>query len=112
MEISLQQRRKALLSKIPDITQTLQVVKYLHQRRQKALGQPVEEEKLSDDEDDLDDLDDEEEKKEEEPMKTLFELNDTLYAEAEIIETGEVGLWLGVCVSFYEYMTVTDYRHT
>ncbi|KAL0255497.1 hypothetical protein I308_100301 [Cryptococcus tetragattii IND107] len=95
MEISLQQRRKALLGKIPDITQTLQVVKYLHQRRQKALGQPVEEEKLSDDEDDLDDLVDEEEKKEEEPMKTLFELNDTLYAEAEIIETGEVGLWLG-----------------
>ncbi|OXH33601.1 prefoldin subunit [Cryptococcus neoformans] len=94
MEISLQQRRKALLGKIPDITQTLQVVKYLHQRRQKALGHPIEEEKLSDDEDDLDDLDDEE-KKEEQPMKTLFELNDTLYAEAEIIETGEVGLWLG-----------------
>jgi hypothetical protein len=29
-------------------------------------------------------------------MKTLFELNDTLYAEAEVEETGEVGLWLGV----------------
>lgn len=114
MEISLQQRRKALLGKIPDITQTLQVVKYLHQRRQKALGHPIEEEKLSDDEDDLDDLDDldDEEKKEEQPMKTLFELNDTLYAEAEIIETGEVGLWLGVCISSYDYMIVTDYQRT
>lgn len=107
----MQQRRKALLGKIPDITQTLQVVKYLRQRRQKALGHPIEEEKLSDDEDDLDDLDDEE-KKEEQPMKTLFELNDTLYAEAEIIETGEVGLWLGVYISSYDYMIVTDYQRT
>ncbi|WWD22147.1 hypothetical protein CI109_106636 [Kwoniella shandongensis] len=99
MEISLQQRRKALLGKIPDMEQTLQVVKYLSIRRQKALGQPVEEEPLSDDddEDDLDDLDDDEEKEktEERPMKTLFELNDTLFAEAEIVESGEVGLWLG-----------------
>lgn len=45
-------------------------------------------------------------------MKTLFELNDTLYAEAEIIETGEVGLWLGVCISSYDYMIVTDYQRT
>ncbi|WVQ97861.1 hypothetical protein IAU59_004977 [Kwoniella sp. CBS 9459] len=101
MEISLQQRRKALLGKIPDMEQTLQVVKYLNLRRQKALGQEVDEEELSDDdEDDLDDLDDDEDaegvkSKEEAPMKTLFELNDTLYAEAEIAETGEVGLWLG-----------------
>jgi hypothetical protein len=29
-------------------------------------------------------------------MKTLFELNDTLYAEAQIEENGEVYLWLGV----------------
>ncbi|OCF37527.1 prefoldin subunit [Kwoniella heveanensis BCC8398] len=100
MEISLQQRRKALLGKIPDMEQTLQVVKYLNLRRQKALGQEVEEEQLSDD--DLDDLDDDDEdedsgkkNKEDAPMKTLFELNDTLYAEAEISETGEVGLWLG-----------------
>ncbi|KAK8846793.1 hypothetical protein IAR55_005881 [Kwoniella newhampshirensis] len=108
MEISLHQRRKALLGKIPDMEQTLQVVQYLHKRRQTALGQPLdeEEEKLSDDEDDdLDDLDDDDDddndagqKKREEVeggMKTLFELNDTLYAEAEIVESGEVGLWLG-----------------
>ncbi|WWC87091.1 uncharacterized protein L201_001977 [Kwoniella dendrophila CBS 6074] len=95
MEISLQQRRKALLGKIPDMEQTLQVVKFLQIRRKKSLGEDVVEEALSDD--DLDDLDEEdnEEKKEEEPLKTLFELNDTLYAEAQITETGEVGLWLG-----------------
>nr|XP_019008710.1 prefoldin subunit [Kwoniella pini CBS 10737]OCF47491.1 prefoldin subunit [Kwoniella pini CBS 10737] len=67
MEISLQQRRKALLTKIPDIEQTLQVVNFLQIRR----------------------------KKKNEPLKTLFELNDTLYAEAQIEETGQVGLWLG-----------------
>ena len=45
-----------------------------------------------------DDLDDNEEEAGEvgKPLKTLFELNDTLYAEAEIRETGEVGIWLGV----------------
>ncbi|WVW78687.1 hypothetical protein I302_100647 [Kwoniella bestiolae CBS 10118] len=96
MEISLQQRRKALLGKIPDMEQTLQVVKFLQVRRKKALGEPIEEEETGsdDDDDDLDDLDDEEQK-EDKPLKTLFELNDTLYAEAEVTETGEVGLWLG-----------------
>nr|XP_019005366.1 prefoldin subunit [Kwoniella mangroviensis CBS 8507]OCF68827.1 prefoldin subunit [Kwoniella mangroviensis CBS 8507] len=64
MEISLQQRRKALLGKIPDMEQTLQVVKFLQNEEDK-------------------------------PLKTLFELNDTLFAEAEVTETGEVGLWLG-----------------
>jgi hypothetical protein len=98
MELSLQQRRKALSTKIPDIQQTLSVVKYLQLRRKKALGEEVPEEKDDEDEDDLDDLDDDEEDegKEDGPMKTLFELNDTLYAEAEVEETGEVGLWLGV----------------
>lgn len=47
-----------------------------------------------DDEDDLDDLDDESSQK---PMKTTFELNDTLFAEAELDETDTVFLWLGVC---------------
>jgi hypothetical protein len=100
MELSLQQRRKALSGKIPDIEQTLSVVKFLQTRRKKALGEKVEEEALSDDEDDdLDDLDEDDEDgkgKKVAPMKTLFELNDTLYAEAEVEETGEVGLWLGV----------------
>ncbi|TYJ54305.1 hypothetical protein B9479_005064 [Cryptococcus floricola] len=95
MEVTIGNRRKALLNKVPDIEQTLQVVKFLQQRRQKALGESVEEEQLSDDEDDLDDDLDEDKEKAEEPLKTLFELNDTLFAEAEVSENGEVGLWLG-----------------
>ncbi len=47
------------------------------------------------DEDDLDDLEDEETSKQ--PLKTTFELNDTLYAEAELEDTDTVFLWLGVC---------------
>ena len=96
MEVSLQQRRKALLAKIPEIGQTLGVVDYLSLRRRKALGDNLDEEER-DDVADLDDLDEDGGiEKQEEPLKTLFELNDTLYAEAEIQETGEVGLWLGV----------------
>ena len=109
MELSLQQRRKALSTKIPDIEQTLSVVKYLLLRRKTAQGEVVED-KEEDDDDDLDDLDDlDDEKKEEGPLKTLFELNDTLYAEAEIQETGEVGLWLGVSLfSPLEYVHARD----
>lgn len=75
MELSLQQRRKALLGKIPDMENTLRVVEFLHNRRQK---------RLNGDEGD------------EDALKSLFELNDTLYAEAELDETGQVGIWLGV----------------
>ena len=98
MEVNLQQRRKGLEVKIPDIQQTLTVVQFLQNRRLKAKGEKVEEEELSDDEDedDLDDDLDDDEGKKEEPLKTLFELNDTLFAEAEVEETGEVGIWLGV----------------
>lgn len=101
MEISLQQRRKALLTKIPDIEQTLSVVRFLQDRRRRALGQNLQEESQGDDDDDdLDDLLDDDEddagEKKDEKLKTLFELNDTLYAEAEVEETGEIGLWLGV----------------
>ena len=100
MEVNLQQRRKGLEVKIPDIQQTLTVVQFLQNRRLKAKGEKVEEEELSDDEDDLDD-DLEEEGKKEEPLKTLFELNDTLFAEAEVEETGEVGIWLGVSSVYF-----------
>lgn len=101
MELSLQQRRKALLSKIPDIDQTLNVVNYLQLRRRKAAGETVEEEKDEDDE--LDDMD-EEEGKGEGPLMALFELNDTLYAEAEIQESGEVGLWLGASLGTTSFL--------
>jgi len=97
MEVNLQQRRKGLEVKIPDIQQTLTVVQFLQNRRLESKGEKVEEEELSDDDDDdEDDLDEEGEGKKVEPLKTLFELNDTLFAEAEVEETGEVGIWLGV----------------
>lgn len=49
-----------------------------------------------------DDLEDDEEDGEEpkKPLKTTFELNDTLFAEAELEETDTVYLWLGVCSPF------------
>ena len=105
MELNLQQRKKALSAKIPEMENTLRVVQFLQQRRLKKLGQPIpasltggdgdadEEE----DDDDDDDLDGEEEG--EEKLKSLFELNDTLYAEAEVDEGDEVGIWLGVSCS-------------
>ena len=106
MELNIQQRRKALLTKIPDMYNTLRVVEFLQRRRLKKLGLPIPEaegardnaEDEDEDEDDLDDLDGEEEKEGggEEKLKSLFELNDTLYAEAEVEEGDEVGIWLGV----------------
>lgn len=99
MELNLQQRRKALLAKIPDIEQTLGVVNFLAGRRRQALGEPEPEAEAEDDDDD--DIDamldgDEDEAQKNAPLTSLFELNDTLYAEAQISETGQVGLWLGV----------------
>jgi hypothetical protein len=54
------------------------------------------------DELDADDDDDEsgEKPKGGKPLKTLYELNDTLFAEAEVDEDGNVGLWLGVSPIF------------
>jgi hypothetical protein len=105
MEVNLSQRRKGLEVKIPDIQQTLTVVQFLQNRRLKSQGEAVEEEVLSDDEDEdeLDDLYEKDgggEKKKGGPLKTLFELNDTLFAEAEVEENGQVGIWLGVSNTF------------
>ena len=48
-------------------------------------------------EDDLEDLEDDEgTDSEKKPIKMTFELNDTLYAEAELENTDTVYLWLGV----------------
>jgi hypothetical protein len=48
-------------------------------------------------------------------MKTTFELNDTLYAEAELEDTDTVYLWLGVsfiCVRSFAYLNgVHMYAH-
>ncbi|PPQ77178.1 hypothetical protein CVT24_009881 [Panaeolus cyanescens] len=90
MESSMTQRRTSLEEKIPDIKKTLDMVEYLQDRREgkKTSG---------DDLDDDDDLDDEEDAAKK-PLKTTFELNDTLYAEAELEDTDTVYLWLGANV--------------
>lgn len=53
-------------------------------------------------EDDLEDDLDEGSEDAQKPMRTTFELNDTLYAEAELEDTDTVYLWLGVCANPFE----------
>ncbi len=67
MELNTQRRVAGLKDKIPDIQKTLDTVRFLQTRREAS-----------------------------EPIETTFELNDTLYARAEIPATEEVYLWLGV----------------
>ena len=52
--------------------------------------------KASEEEEDIDDLTDAEDSQK--PLKTTFELNDTLFAEAELEDSDTVFLWLGVRV--------------
>ncbi|KAF8055240.1 Prefoldin subunit 3 [Lyophyllum atratum] len=89
MDGNLTQRRQSLEEKIPDIKKTLDMVEFLHERRE-GKG------KAAEGEDDLDDLEDEEGSAK--LLKTTFELNDTLFAEAELEETDTVYLWLGANV--------------
>lgn len=67
MEISLLQKKKSLDVKIPDISKTLSMVRHLHGANEDGTK-----------------------------TKTLFELHDTLYAEAELDKSDVVYLWLGV----------------
>jgi len=53
--------------------------------------------KASGEEEDIDDLTDAEDSQK--SLKTTFELNDTLYAEAELEDSDTVFLWLGVCLA-------------
>ncbi|KAH7138132.1 Prefoldin subunit-domain-containing protein [Dendryphion nanum] len=69
MEVNTQRRAAGLKDKIPDIQKTLDTVKFLKTRKPDA-----------------------------EPIETTFELNDTLYAKAEVPHTEEVYLWLGANV--------------
>ncbi|KAG9123818.1 hypothetical protein FRC07_013866 [Ceratobasidium sp. 392] len=86
MELNLKQRKTALEDKIPDIKKSLGVVEFLISRKS-----PV---KKDEDEDDLGDEETEDSKK----LVTTFELNDTLYAQAELEDTDTVYLWLGANV--------------
>jgi prefoldin subunit 5 len=69
MQANTQRRAAGLKDKIPDIQKTLETVRFLKARQADA-----------------------------EPLETTFELNDTLYAKAEVPPTDEVYLWLGANV--------------
>ncbi|KAI0776696.1 Prefoldin subunit 3 [Trametes elegans] len=89
MDHNLTQRRRGLEDKIPDIKKTLSMVDFLQERREGKNGDHGD--------DDLeDDLEDEEDAAK--PLTTTFELNDTLYAEAQLEDTDTVYLWLGANV--------------
>ncbi|KAF8439933.1 Prefoldin subunit-domain-containing protein [Boletus edulis BED1] len=92
MDANMTQRRRSLEDKIPDIKKTLYMVEFLERRVSKPSGR---EGKQKADED-TDELDDGEVAKK--PLTTTFELNDTLYAEAELEDTDTVYLWLGANV--------------
>ncbi|KLO16508.1 Prefoldin, subunit 3 [Schizopora paradoxa] len=89
MENNLNQRRSGLEEKIPDIKKTLAMVEFLQERRDAKAGGSS-----SVDDDDLEDDGDSSSKS----IKATFELNDTLYAEAELEDTDSVYLWLGANV--------------
>ncbi|KAH8101232.1 Prefoldin subunit 3 [Cristinia sonorae] len=91
MDGNLTTRRRSLEEKIPDIKKTLTMVEFLQERRE---GKS----KAGEDGDDLDDEDDLGDEVSKKPLKTTFELNDTLYAEAELEDTDTVFLWLGANV--------------
>lgn len=69
MQQNTQRRAAGLTDKIPDIQKTLETVRFLKSRKDDA-----------------------------EPLETTFELNDTLFAKAEVPPTDEVYLWLGANV--------------
>ncbi|KAF1946505.1 Prefoldin, subunit 3 [Clathrospora elynae] len=69
MQQNTQRRASGLKDKIPDIHKTLETVRFLASRKADT-----------------------------DPLQTTFELNDTLYAKAEVPPTDEVYLWLGANV--------------
>lgn len=85
MEMNLNQRRSALEEKIPDIKKSLGVVQFMIANKTAAKK----------DEDDLDEDDGADADKK---LITTFELNDTLYAQAELEDSDTVYLWLGANV--------------
>ncbi|XP_044717232.1 prefoldin subunit domain-containing protein [Hirsutella rhossiliensis] len=69
MEMNLQRRMAGLKEKIPDIQKTLDTVQFLKSRKDET-----------------------------DPIQTTFELNETLYAQANVPPTDEVYIWLGANV--------------
>ena len=91
MQANTERRLQGLKDKIPDIQKTLDTVRFLKLRKV-CLQRRLEHEGLSDD-DSSHIL-----QPDSEPLEATFELNDTLYAKANIASSQEVYLWLGVCL--------------
>ena len=99
MQVNTQRRAQGLRDKIPDITKTLDTVRFFKTRKVGPPGfrggtgtltvrlQP-----------------------DSEPIETTFELNDTLYAKAMVPYTDEVYLWLGVREESIVFENKTDRR--
>jgi hypothetical protein len=68
MEANLLQRKKSLLDKLPEIEKTLEMAKFLKERKENDA----------------------------EPFSVQYELHDTLYATARVRAQDTVYLWLGV----------------
>jgi hypothetical protein len=87
MEQNLQRRVVGLKDKMPDIKKTLDTVRFLKLRTvwraMNLMGPDMA-------------LTGQMRQDESDPIETTFELNDTLYAKAQIPPTDEVYLWLGV----------------
>jgi prefoldin subunit len=86
MELNLQKRMTGLKEKIPDIQKTVDSVRFLKIKKASFLNClcSCDRRVLTVFQDDP------------EPVETTFELNDTLYAKANIPPTEEVYIWLGV----------------
>ncbi len=88
MEQNLQRRVGGLRDKLPDIRKTLETVQFLKLRTVRGGTKPLYGAGGADGDISW--------QSESDPIETTFELNDTLYAKAEIPPTDEVYLWLGV----------------
>ncbi|KAH9027845.1 prefoldin subunit [Lactarius hengduanensis] len=100
MDGNLTQRRRGLEEKIPEIKKTLSMVEFLRDRREGKKASTEGDGGDADDdlEDDLEGEKGGDESEKPAPIRTTFELADTLYAEAELEETDTVFLWLGANV--------------
>lgn len=96
MESSTQKRALGLKDKIPDIRKTLETVQFLKSR---DVNPPFIRPTSRDTTNSLFAQDDAE------PLETSFELNDTLFAKANIEKVNEVYLWLGVRISTQSSLT-------
>jgi hypothetical protein len=88
MEVNQQRRAAGLKDKMPDIQKTLDTVRFLKTRKVGGISRYCTTEADSFRQPGSD------------PIEATFELNDTLYAKANIPPTEEVYLWLGVRLWF------------